>query len=154
MKKLLAALAIIGILVVTSSSSWAGTGGSVTTGKPTIKGNVTYLPVSIIANTDGTIPSTIMTQPVDGILLGVRTIPDGVKPMTNNTSFTLTNSDSEDVMGGALASRSSTLKQFEPPWAGASSTPMPRAVLGYLTVNGTGNSVDGGKVKLVLEILK
>lgn len=89
--------------------------------------------------------------PIDGYVMGIETIPGATAP-TSGYGITVTDANSLDIMGGALASRSSTLPEFEMPWVGASKTPAPIAVPGYLTANFTGNSVAGAIVTLKITV--
>lgn len=100
-------------------------------------------------NTTGTV---VTSYPIDGYVMSVQTVPDGGTPPTSGYGLTLIDANGQDIMGGALASRSSTAAQTEYPLVGTSATPGPILVPGTLTLTFSSNSVANGITTVNIEV--
>jgi len=99
------------------------------------------------AEADGSFIAVWTSWAVNGIVIGVKTNP-GTPAPTNLYDITLIDLDGIDIMGGALANRSSANTEFAAPLAGSDFWMIP--VPGPLQLNIVNNIVNGaeGVVKI------
>jgi len=110
--------------------------------------NLDVIEMSWTAHTDGTFASVATTWPINGSILVVDTDPGATAP-TDNYDITLTDSYGIDVMGGALANRSTSASQRSDAVLNSAYGPAP--VIGRVTLNISNNAVNGatGKVRII-----
>lgn len=108
-------------------------------------------------SSDGSVPATTLTttqaQFVQGYYLcGAQTDPGGTSP-TSNYDITITDSGSNDLMGGELANRSATATEYVIPKLNTSVYGC-RFVVTPLTMTLTGNSVNSATGTITLFFAK
>lgn len=104
-----------------------------------LSGDLRLITMSVTTASNGAMTATETSWPIDGILFMVKTIPGATAP-DDEYDLTLTDGDSLDVMGGALADRDESNAEWAFPLVGTSNACVP--VSGKLTLNLSGNSVD------------
>jgi len=109
-------------------------------------GNLCYKVVSF-DSADDTCAPIVVNENIDGWVFAVETVPDSEAAPTADWDATITDASGIDIMGGALADRSTSATEMARPEL-PDSTPVERPTLGVLTVNVTNAGDGAGTIKI------
>lgn len=144
MKKINAILLLILTLLILLGTWDYSHAASSATQSQSCKGNYCVLKFTWIAHTDGTFTSVASGVAINGYIVKVITNPGSTAP-TALYDITLTNTDGEDVVHGALANRSATATEAIVPIPADNATVYGAApTYGIITLNISNNSVNSG----------
>jgi len=113
-------------------------------------GSLNFLVVSWTTASESTSITDFITRNINGLVLGVETLPSDASAPTASYDITLTNQYGLDIMGGALANRSATATEYIQPYNATEGGYVSMPVDGALTVAILGNSVTDASGEIIV----